>query len=516
MDGGSAVRLRALRDTTRLFVDAVGEPEGGRLWERSQRTASSHRVHHAAIDVLRRLNRMRPAELVTWDAHVRRPGHFDVPTAELARAVRRALEFGDEHIAQVGAALGASLPDGHLRETSLARLTGAASWSYALLALRATDPVPQVRLEALKAIDRIPLHEVAEMLPFIALLATRRRGALLLYDVMSRVATPAGLNDLRIGLRHETGAVRLASWQALTAAGWEPTTADIRAHLGDRDVRIRAVALDRAGSLPPRERWEVASIAASDPVGAIRAKAISTLLALGLQPGPWLDAALGDHVREVRAVVQAGLRALGREPAQTYRRRLDQRTHEIDVLGLGECGGPSDAERLRSLLGDTHAAVRDAALRSLAKLEPVSVAAVAERALDDPAPKVVASAVAILRRSRVDAAVAERLERRVASDRRVAIRLSALTLLPRRTPWRRIGCVMTAMGDPSPLVRSDARRELDRWLRREVSPTGPPTGAEWAVIRRASAVLDDARRSRLVALATGGDDTTARPEPFVT
>ena len=510
MDGGSTARLSGLREAMRTFVAMVGEPSGGRLWERSQRTASTHRVHQAAADVLRRLSRVRPTDLVTWDTHLRRSGNLGVPTTELVVAARRAIASDDTAVVHAGAALGVSLPDGHLREAALAHMNGDTPWGHALLALRATDPVPQVRLAALRAIDRIPLHDVAGLVPFVALLGARRRASVLVDDVMSRVATPAGQQDLRIGLRHGAGAIRMASWRALREAGWQPTARDIRFHLGDPDPRVRAGALNAAEALPAAERWEIASVAANDAVGTLRATAIRMLLALDLQPGPWLDAALGDHTGVVREAVQIGMRSAGREPAQIYRKRLDQRITRADILGLGECGGPSDAERLRSLIADVRAPVRDAALRALARVEPVSVAAVAERALDDVDPAVVSTAIAILRRTRVDAAVAERLERRAASDRRVTMRVSALSLLPRRAPWRRIGCVMTAMGDPSPVVRDDAARALDRWLSRSRYPGSPPTRAEWDVIRQASNVLDETRRARIVALAQRTNDGNSR------
>jgi HEAT repeat protein len=150
-----------------------------------------------------------------------------------------------------------------------------------------------------------------------------------------------------------------------------------------------------------------AAVTAADPeqlhallasrTALVRAEALHALIVRG--DLAVAEAALTDRHPLVREVAQAALRRAGSDPAEHYRRLAAQVPLEPSVIaGLGETGGPDDADVVSRWLSHPRARGRVEAIRALRRLGMMGTAVVVPL-LHDESASVTRQAVACLRRN---------------------------------------------------------------------------------------------------------------------
>ncbi|MFJ7157803.1 HEAT repeat domain-containing protein [Streptomyces sp. NPDC101118] len=226
----------------------------------------------------------------------------------------------------------------------------------------------------------------------------------------------------------------------------------------DRRVRIRAVAAVRASRGP--EPLAVPAEFAASPYPSLRLLAAEELARARRTDElvPYLD----DPAGPVRAAARAGLLAAGRNPYDRYRDAASWSLPAGGVLGMAECGDPSDSYRLRRLTGHPDGTVRAAALSSLRRRGAAGVEVLLPF-LADPDPK----AVRAVRRPVLaygDALPEAELAALTAWSRPPEVRRAALVLLDRRplVVRRRVARALHRHRDP--VVRAWAREQTHRPL----------------------------------------------------
>ncbi len=390
-------------------------------------------VFASGIDaLLPTLEAVRPSALPSFDAQLRHrrwsepqelTGWFRVGPSDVAKIVRRSR---DQTLA---AALLSMHTNGYVREAAVRELrTAEPSRAFRFLLLRSADWVPEVRTCAaallLDSIDRVSQTEILRALPLVERLSregTRTAGVLpqIREDVVARLAGPelvAALSDADQRVRHASARLlvaRDATDLAFEAAlrQHDPLTALIvgRAVLAgagpDHAEELDRLFASRFTVLAAEAAWQLIR---SAPDG--RAVAVSMLL---------------DDRRAVRTTAQEGAQRHGVDTATYYRQHLN--SHEVALVGLGECGGRADAAFVVPFLDDPHAPRRRAAVVAVGRLDPDGFLDELIAALDDPSPGIVRAA---------SGALAGRDDPRVVT---AVVGLTTETLdLPRRSATRRL------------------------------------------------------------------------------
>ncbi|HEY0483535.1 MAG TPA: hypothetical protein VGD37_38720 [Kofleriaceae bacterium] len=309
-------------------------------------------------------------------------------------------------------------PSGYVREEAIRRSAACADGSeIAFLLLRVNDWVEPVQnlaravLRTRLGVDAIP-HLVAA-LPLID--EMRRWGRLggnrILEEIDAALGGHAALPALYDALSASDRLVRLGAFRRLLArdpaelggrGGAEAPGAPYR---GVRLVRFRHEIVEAALRDPDpaihawAARW---SLAAGDDVfvplsgrlvhdrlGSVRLGVVQRLIAHG-SPWPWRELLL-DRQAGVRALAQGAALDAGTDPADEYRGWRSS-SHAgvlgIALLGLGETGGPDDAELVRAHLADRRPAVRRRALQALCNFQVDDAIALCLAALADDSPGV--------------------------------------------------------------------------------------------------------------------------------
>nr|WP_062331292.1 hypothetical protein [Herbidospora sakaeratensis] len=164
---------------------------------------------------------------------------------------------------------------------------------------------------------------------------------------------------------------------------------------------------------------------------------------------------LNDRSKIVRLTAQGLVRRAGGDPAPWYRARLGS---AVSILGLGESGGPADAELVVPFLGDARARVRAAAVAALRVWGRHDDVAPLVR---DPSARVVRQVVKSLRAA--TAAPDFSLLDRVNPPH---VRRAGHRLLAAADPWTRLKADLLLLDDPdlAAVASADLRVWCDRVL----------------------------------------------------
>jgi hypothetical protein len=387
-----------------------------------------------------------------------------------AIAVRRLAE-GEP--SPVGLTVAAFHPVGHVREAAVAYLAGLGDTpALPVLALRASDWVPQVRDRARSALEQRltrPSGAALTATAALALALRERREGRWLAARIDTVLREGPVELLSAALAAPDRRVRRTAHLTALAAGRLDLARMLHAaeHDGDLLIRIRcaeaavrtAVAAGTVGLVRPL---------LSSGTGAVRAEAIHVLAREGdLSPAL---AALAHRNPIVRAVAQAALRRTGSDPAEYYRRLvMSPRPEPGSIAGLGETGTADDAGLLAPWLAHPQPRGRAGAVRALRRLGAVDPDALAAM-LTDPSGAVVRQVTTALRpwASRLDPRALREL---LATGNPHHIRVAAYRLLCERDTWTRVLIDLELVADPSPRMRDRARCDIATWLAREAVTT---------------------------------------------
>lgn len=258
-------------------------------------------------------------------------------------------------------------------------------------------------------------------------------------------------------LSNREPAVRL--WAARKAAEEFPVAwaeSLVRQALEDRSVQVRRVALGAlAPSLPEAQARELIEAALLDTNGSARWQA----RALSLQRGPF------DFAAFYRRALAAAMRPSAVRGA---------------LMGLGESGEPNDVVLLAPFLTADGLAVRCAALRARATLEPLSMIDPYLAALRLPEPSVSREARRALqaRLPQVPLPVLGAL----LADQKLPVhsRRNALLLVNGKSKWKRLALLLDACADPDVTIAKSAVLFIDGWCVRYNRSFLQPTPAQIA------------------------------------
>ncbi|MER5762271.1 hypothetical protein [Streptomyces sp. NPDC002082] len=359
--------------------------------------------------------------------------------------------------------------DGRIRERAVAEATGTPEL-LPLVVLRCADWTPQVR-EAARHVVAQALRDSGEdtlraLTPMVMHLAKRRQGqwAVGAFEAALReprhAAVRAELCSHR-DLRTRRTAVRIT----LEAAGAFTAPALARRAAGEPDAVLRHLwtqaALAAMAARGPEDSAVDALLASR--TGSVRAAGVTSLRAAG-RAGE-APRYLADPSAAVRACARWLLRQHGAEARTAYLRMCADSPAPGAVLGLAECGEPSDAAVLTCLLGHRDGPVRAAAvagLRLLGGPGPGPGTEALAALLDDPSAAVLREVTRSLR------PVAGRLPAgplvaRTVRDRPAHVRAAALRLLAAQAADEGLPALTAALDDPLPELRRIALDLLRRW-----------------------------------------------------
>ncbi|MCX5299491.1 hypothetical protein OG898_23850 [Streptomyces sp. NBC_00193] len=357
--------------------------------------------------------------------------------------------------------------DGRIRERAVAEATGTPEL-LPLVVLRCADWTLQVR-EAARHVVAQALRDSGEdtlraLTPMVMHLAKRRQGrwAVGAFEAALReprhAAVRAELCSHR-DLRTRRTAVRIT----LEAAGAFTAPALARRAAGEPDAVLRHLwtqaALAAMAARGPEDSAVDALLASR--TGSVRAAGVTSLRAAG-RAGE-APRYLADPSAAVRACARWLLRQHGAEARAAYLRMCADSPAPGAVLGLAECGEPSDAAVLTGLLGHRDGPVRAAAVAGLRLLGGPGPGTEALTALlDDPSAAVLREVTRSLR------PVAGRLPAgplvaRTVRDRPAHVRAAALRLLAAQAADEGLPALTAALDDPLPELRRIALDLLRRW-----------------------------------------------------
>ncbi|MFC7590005.1 hypothetical protein ACFQYP_44710 [Nonomuraea antimicrobica] len=339
-----------------------------------------------------------------------------------------------------------------------------------VLLVRSTDWAEAVRAPALKVLrevltdGNVPATALASAASVAVRLADRVRGGPAL-DLVCDALVRAGddtLDGVRAcadprGRRYAFDVVlragRMDHGRLVAAARHEP----------DSVIRTRC-ATELAEQAVAQDRPELAEEILDGTSAAGRVQALTALVRLGhtRHASRFLD----DVTGMVRLTAQWGLRRAGGDPAELYRRRVENGGATRGLLaGLGDCGARADGALVEPYLRDPRPRVRAEAVRTLRRLGArADVAAL----LGDPAPVVVRNVVTTLLADGPGVPV-ERLWALCAAGRPRHVRVAAYRLLARRDAWSRIHAGLRLVSDPDETLRGLAHADLTLWCRADVA-----------------------------------------------
>jgi hypothetical protein len=353
---------------------------------------------------------------------------------------------------------------GHAREAAI-EVVGLRRGTTALIALRATDWVAEVRHAALMRLAQTPTGALLGVLPLLDALTQNRTRA---RDLEALVEQRLRDRDLRAATELDDARARRVAWRRLAARG-TLKPAEVRERLvHDPDVVVRGIAAAQLDVLPEADRRLVAETLLGDHVGGLAARALEVLVTLD---GPAVIVpALTAPSPALRRNARGWAAVRGIDARARYLARLAGDPGDAPALiGLAEIGDPADHDLLRRVLAeDPRARVHAAALRAVARFDrAVALATALEDVGAGRAGRVGRAATAVIReQAGLSDSTAAALERLVLdADRGDGQRLRALVLL-RPARWRQLVTLLRARRDAVLPLRAAIDTELDRWLDR--------------------------------------------------
>lgn len=391
-------------------------------------------------------------------------------------------------------------PNGYIREAVVRRLAAEGAAALPLLVLRATDWVEQVARPAAAAVrELLPSAtdaQIVEALLLLARLSRRARPELrpLLEGTLALLAAPVmrGRLDALIARTDRAARRALVAW--LLRSLHDAETIAWRA-LDDEDLAVR-VAGARWLVEHSRQRDRVLPRLLSDAHPLLRQLGLLHLSNSDPSHVATLRAALMDRARNVRLLARWALARAGAQvsPVAIYRSVLGESTSSRDrataLAGLGETGEPADAAIAERHLAAPQPRLRAAALRAFVRLGGDDASAPARRALRDPSAGVRQVAREVLRRHPGWWTMAD-VEPLLVDDVDDGIRLSALELLRGAPKWARLRVLLDVMHSSSSGLRERAGVQLRSWLEGTTAASSRLRGtSSWSWSR------DSARRQR--------------------
>lgn len=289
----------------------------------------------------------------------------------------------------------------------------------------------------------------------------RRFGLSLALEVLNRGAADAQDEVLERIIHSNDPAPRhqLACWLAAATTIPDLQRQLLPRLLGDRSVAVRRVAL----------AW----CATRDP---------SSHLAI-------LRAALLDQSGLIRSIAQFHLPKLAAIDLRTFYRdavcQSDRRHLRAALGGLGETGGPTDAELVVPLLDAPEPSIRRAALGALAKLALEPHFEIFVQALQSSSPGMSRQARIALERH-APLIGADRLASIFAETSYRHVRRQTLCLINRLSKWEKLPLLIEIFGGAEISTREAAENFLQSWLwNYNRTHNIQPTQAEIARLRRA-------------------------------
>lgn len=394
------------------------------------------------------------------------------------------------------AVMGLVSADGHDRqraitETQLHRST------TALLALRSTDWVPEVRQAAMSRLADAQSDLLLDLLPLLEVLTHERLRAEQLDELIeSRLAD----DDLRAATHSESALTRRAAWRRLVAREAYDVR-DLRERaVRDPDILVRATAAGLLPDLDDESRRTIASTLVGDRVGWLAGRGLEVMIELDGEPA----------IRAALTSPNATLRRRAREWAAI--RGVDARSVYLDLLhrdpadalaliALAEIGDSADEWLLPEALDDDRARVRAAALKAVARLNAAAAReAAVEELVTGRSGRGMRAAAFVLRAASLSEHDLQRLEDvGLDAQRPAGQRLRALALL-RPSRWRHLAAVLQARRTAPPPLRDVLDEELRMWTAKSSHIARGP---------------DECRRETIVALLPDLDPAARRTIDFV-
>ncbi|WP_204047449.1 HEAT repeat domain-containing protein [Microbispora siamensis] len=451
------------------------------LWTALLRAAADREHAERALDALAAAppwlwSELDPARRATW---------YEAPTVATAPEprglwrLRRKPPMPDTSLAVLAAAC---VHDGHERERAVRHPAMRHDPRLLpILVIRAADWVPEVRSAAADVLEQAlatPTVTVLETVAPVAVrLGGRRRGEAVVRMVRDAITRACGevLTALRSSADIPT---RRFAYRACLDGGRLGEADLVHAAQHEEDVTCRTLCAEAVAGL---DRPELLRVLLANRAAQVRATALTALVRLGAPEHG--ERMLGDGSSVVRLTAQWAVRRAGGDPAEFYRRLLNERPgHGLRhlVAGLGECGTPADAPTVLPYLAGENPRVRAEAVRAASRLgAQVDLAAM----LVDPAPIVVRRAAEALRTAPPPE---DRLWPLFDSGRPPHVRRAAYRLLAGTHVWNRLKADLILLAGPDESLRERARADVRNWLDRQAATAyvGPPEP-----LRRELAVL---------------------------
>jgi hypothetical protein len=362
------------------------------------------------------------------------------------------------------------VPDGRAREAAT-HLLGSTKPNDAIpfLLIRLNDWVAPVATAARRAIEPLLTENqarlLASQLPLIERLGTQARVDN--SDLRSRIyallaGTPSGREAIFDGLAaapHQ----RIRRLCASVVARMDPLSQEqLTSLLDDADPMIRLSAARRLVevSLTPALLQRVAS----DRSAQLRALALDLAIE---RRSPELATLLETFVLDtnfwIRDRARRALRATG-QPVLIYRAAVVAKRGDPllgAISGLGECGDASDVDTLRPFLSQGASRQRQAALRSIIKLDRSNVGPILRDALGSDCVAVSKLAAHLITTRSLVIAKDDVLE--LSRDPRPHVAASAARILRSLSTWHALAWALENTGSPEGSIQRTRRTILTDW-----------------------------------------------------
>lgn len=360
--------------------------------------------------------------------------------------------------------------DGFKREIAVQSCDPTRRAQAALLLVRCTDWVTEVKIAAEQRLGDIPKHLLLELLALAEhLVRTRYRSE----AIASLLDSQLGVAELRHAVGSADPAVSRIAWRRLVASP-EATRDELRTAALNDDVMVRAHAATilLAPGSPDRE-WASLELL-QDPVGWLAARALSTRIDL------YGDRAVEEGLLAASPTVRARALDWSRtrpfDARAVYRTQLDRLPEDsVAITGLANIADAGDIEVFRAGLRHSRSSVRAACLRAIARVEPGPGQEYAlETLLRREGGRVSRVAAAILRDQTLSDRQASAIEHLVAdSSLDARLRWRALSTL-RRNRWRYLAALLRWLQHADDGERTALRYEVDVWIAGATRLGAPP------------------------------------------
>jgi hypothetical protein len=393
--------------------------------------------------------------------------------------------------------LGLVSADGHERERAVSSASPSAL-TTALITLRSTDWVSEVRAAALQRLAEVPADELIDTLPLAEQLARERsRGEALGALLDQRLSD----DHLRVATCVDDVDTRRAAWRRLSARGVLTARELLDRAVPDPDVVVRATATTEWERFDTSGRREIAMQLTDDRVGWLAGRALAVLVALdGTEP---IEHALTARSPSLRRAARGRASICGVDARAFYGARLSIDSRDALALSaLAEIADQRDKEWFIVAVSDARPRVRAAGLRALAKVDRSEGRRAALATLAEGATRRVTRAAAdVMRSGSLGDGEGRALARAALDPQQTPAQRARLLAALRPARWLHLAALLQARVLPAnegDRVRLD--HELSAWAR----------GSS-----RISRGPDSDTRDQIVALLPSVGDRTSRWIEFV-